>query len=379
MKKVLFIATTDLNRKDGGGLGMLGHFNSCKFLTKGNVDLVMPAEARGVQFANAIGAPRRPIVKSLLSGSIHRYKSFLKRYLSKHKDVYELCIVNGGIYAGDMMDMLHSYGIKVVVFHLNYEPDYQMDNKSLWTLNGRTDFFVKRNERRAYLKADYNCFMTETDQSLFIKNYGKVDVPCSVIGCYETRGLQNKVCEFPKSIKPALSITGSMNTLQTLCGIRDFRDRYFKIFKEICPEWKVIISGRNPVDEIMEFEKASNKVISVIPNPENMDDIIKQSTLFLCPTNVGGGIKVRVMDGLKQGRPVLVHQISARGYESLFREPFFKVYYDEDTFRSGLKSLLEYTTTSLDPNDIYKKYLQYFSFEAGTSRYNDIFNVLKSL
>lgn len=378
MKKVLFIATTNLNKKDGGGLGMLGHFNSCNYLTKGDVDIVMPAEARGVKFSGAIGAPRRSIMNSLLSGSIHRYKSFLRHYLSDHKGIYDVCIVNGGIYAGDMMDMLHSYGLKVVVFHLNYEPDYQMDNKSLWTLNGGTDFFVKRNERRAYLKADYNCFMTETDQLLFTKNYGKVDIPCSVIGCYEISGTPKKTYELPKSIKPALSITGSMNTLQTLCGIREFRDRYFKIFKELCPEWKVIISGRNPVAEIMEFEKTNNKIINVIPNPENMDDIIKRSTLFLCPTNVGGGIKVRVMDGLKQGRPVLVHQISARGYESLFGEPFFKVYSDEDTFRYGLKSLLEYVTNSFDPNEIIEKYLQYFSFEAGTSRYKDIFKVLEN-
>lgn len=376
MKKVLFIATTNLNRKDGGGIGMLGHYNSCKNLTNDNVDIVMPAEAKGEKFASAIGAPHRSMLKTLLSGSLHRYKSFLKHYLSEHRDVYDLCIVNGGIYAGDMMDMLHSFGLKVVVVHLNYEPDYQMDNKDIWTLKGRTAYFVKRNERKAYLKADYNCFMTDTDWTLFADNYGKVDIPYSIIGCYETDVFQNKYYKLPDSNRHTLSITGSMNTLQTLCGVRDFRDRYFKIFKELCPEWGVVISGRDPVAEIKEFEKNNKNTINVIANPESMDDIITQSTIFLCPTNVGGGIKVRVRDGLKNGRPVLVHQISARGYESLNKEPFFKVYNDEESFRQGLKSLLEYTAAGFEPKYIVEKYLQHFSFEAGTNRYKEVFDTL---
>ncbi len=143
MKKVLFIATTNLNLKDGGAFGQVGYIGSCKFLNNNELDLVMPAENRGKKYADSIGVPSRPIWKSFLSGSIHRYKQFLYDFLSEHKDEYEICVVSGGIYAGDMMDMLHSFGLKVVVIHLNYEPEYQMDNKSLWTLKGRTDFFVK--------------------------------------------------------------------------------------------------------------------------------------------------------------------------------------------------------------------------------------------
>lgn len=377
MNKVLFIATTNLNNKDGGALGQVGHLASCKYLTNNNLGLVMPEETKGEKYAYAIGAPHRPLWKSLFSGSIHRYKKFLHGYLSEHQDEYNICIINGGIYAGDMMDMLHSFGLKVVVFHLNYEPDYQMDNKSLWTLRGRIDYFVKKNERKAYLKADFNCFMTTADKELFAKNYGKASAPDAIIGCYETSHIEQPMVSLPTSFDKAIAITGSMNTLQTLCGIREIRDRYYSIMKEVCPDWNVVIAGRNPADEIYDFER-KNQHVKVIANPESMDDIINNAAIFLCPTNVGGGIKLRLMDGLKHGRPVLVHHVSARGYESLFNEPFFRVYYDEKSFRTGLEDLANYVENDFNPSVIVHKYLAYFSFEAGTQRYKKVFDTLSS-
>lgn len=379
MKRVLFIATTNLNNKDGGALGQVGYLSSCKYLTCNNLDVVMPEELRGERYSSAIGAPHRPLWMSLFSGSIHRYKGFLRQYLTNHRGTYDICIVNGGIYAGDMMDLLHSFGLKVVVFHLNYEPDYQMDNKSLWTLKGRTDFFVKYNERRAYQKADFNCFMTEADRKLFAKNYGEVNIPSEVIGCYEIKPIEEPNVCMPRGEKMNMAITGSMNTLQTLCGIREFRDKYYDIFKDVCHGWGVVIAGRNPDSEIYDFEKKNSERIKVIPNPDSMDDIINDSSIFLCPTNVGGGIKLRLMDGLKHGRPVLVHQVSARGYETLFNEPYFKVYYDEGSFRKGLTELVEYVNNRFSPDDILREYLSYFSFEEGTERYRKVFDTLRNV
>ncbi len=221
--------------------------------------------------------------------------------------------------------------------------------------------------------------MSFADQDLFSRNYGLVDIPSSIIGCYETEAINMPHVKLTDSKSHIIAITGSMNTLQTLNGLRDFRDKYYAIFKELCPNWKIIIAGRNPVSEIMTFQKENSHNVDIIANPESMDDIINNSSIFFCPTNVGGGIKLRLMDGLKHGRPVLVHQVSARGYESLFNEPFFRVYHDEETFRSGLLDVLNYVKNQNNPSDILQKYLDYFSFEAGTKRYAKVFETLRNV
>ena len=374
-KRLLFVSQSNIYSKDGGGLGQRAYYSSLAEIYKGEVDILMAAEFIKDGMENAIGAPKRSLWQVLISGSIHRFKKPLFHYLKTNASKYDICAVSGGLYAGDMMDMIHKFGLKVMVIHLNFEREYQMDNRTNRTFGGITPFFVIRNERKAYLKADYNCFMSLSDKDSFEHFYGKVSTPSAIIGAYEYAHYQlssDLVEHISKEKEKCISISGSMNTVQTIDGVMDFQKRYYGIFKEVCPDWKVIITGRNPDTSIYDFAKNAKGQIEIVPNPENIEDVIDRSKIFLCPTNVGGGIKLRVMDGFKRGLPVLVHKVSARGYESLQGEPYFKIYDDEKSFEEGLSSLIEYVNHGYDPKIIINKYLEYFSFEAGTNRFRKL-------
>lgn len=324
---------------------------------------------------NAIGAPKRSFAQAIFSGSIHRFKKPLYEHLKNHASEYDICAVSGGLYAGDMMDMIHSFGLKVMVIHLNFEREYQMDNRTIRTFGGLTPYFVIRNERKAYQKADYNCFMSPADKESFEHFYGKSSVPSEIIGAYEYEHYQlsnNLIERVSKEKEDCVSISGSMNTVQTIEGVMDFKRRYYNIFKKVSPDWRIIITGRNPAPSIYEFAESTKGCIEIVPNPVNIEDVIDRSKIFLCPTNVGGGIKLRVMDGFKRGLPVLAHKVSARGYESLKGEPYFKIYDDEKSFEEGLSSLVDYVDNGYNPEDIINKYLDYFSFEAGTNRFRKL-------
>ena len=78
------------------------------------------------------------------------------------------------------------------------------------------------------------------------------------------------------------------------------------------------------------------------------------------------------MDGLRQGLPVLVHSVSARGYDWFFNKPYFKIYNDEQTFFKGLSSLLEYCKKDVNRNQIQKDYYEIYSFEAGCERMKEV-------
>ena len=264
------------------------------------------------------------------------------------------------------MEMIHHYNLKILVIHVNYEPEYQMDNKTLLTLHGFTPFFVKKNEKKAYLMADCNCFMSKDDERSFQQNYGHSDAPSIILGAYEYKHTKKPLANCAAN-QNVMAITGSMNSIQTIEGIRNFRNLYFESFCKICKGWKIVISGRNPDNAVLNFAKTNSDIISVIPNPESMDNIISSSSLFCCPTNVGGGIKLRIMDGLRNGRPVLAHRISARGYEIMHNQPYFKIYHDQKSFEKGLSDLVSYIK-EYNPEDVINGYMENFSFEAGTNR-----------
>ena len=265
-----------------------------------------------------------------------------------------------------MMDMIHRYGLKIVVIHHNFDKEYYLGNKSLITLYGRTGYFVERFEKKSYTKADVNCYLTPQDQTLFENHYGKNSNPSYVIWAFEPESVH---VESPsKDIRKKIVVCGSMNTLQTISGINELRENYYDIICKYCPEWELVLAGRNPQNEVYEFQKKNPERIKVIPNPVDMNDVTRDASIFLCPTNVGGGLKLRVMDGLRQGLPVLVHSVSARGYDTFFNKPYFRVYNDRQSFDDGLSCLLDYCKNGVDSAQIQKDYYKTYSFEAGCER-----------
>ncbi len=363
MKRILFISISDISKRSGAGLATLAYYNAVCNSYPGLVDLMMPLEACKGEYTDSIGVPPRSLLKVVLSGSMHRYKSFLKEYLDTHKQQYYLCIINGGRYAGDMMDIIHEHGLKIMVIHHNFEREYCMDNKTVYTLWGVTPFWVNLVEKKAYMMADCNCFLTHDDMALFQKYYGDSNGKSLVLGVFEPKTITDlSVGDHTQKI---IAITGSMNTIQTMCGIKDINDNYYDIIKEICPDWELIIAGRNPNKEVYDLQQKNPNKITVIPNPEVMDDITRPASIYLCPTNVGGGLKLRVMDGLRQGIPVLVHRVSARGYNCFCEKPYFQIYNDQTTFRQGLLSLVHYVESGLNKKKIQSDYLSLFGFERG--------------
>ena len=112
-----------------------------------------------------------------------------------------------------------------------------------------------------------------------------------------------------------------------------------------------------------------NDCMTLTPNPENIRALAAQSTIYLCPMDAGGGLKMRILDGLRAGQPVLVHERSARGFDALLDTPYFCTYNDPESFENGLKQILHYLqSASYSRATIQDKYYELFSFEAGIER-----------
>ena len=383
MKQILFVATTNLQERNGGALATLAYYNAFRHLYGDMVDLALPAEFCQGNFAAAIPVPKRNRLSTYLTffkGSFHRYKDFLYNHLQRNSERYGLAVINGGFYAGDMVGMFHSFGIKVIVIHHNYEPEYHLDNRTLPTFGGLTSYFVAKNERMAYMRADLNAFLTQSDIALHRQHYGNGKKRPFLLGVFEPihqdvfPGGQGNLNDKGAH---GIVITGSMNSVQTLRGIMDFKANYFPIVRKILPNWKIIIAGRDPHPNILKFAEENADSVQVIPNPENMDVVIAKGSIFLCPTHVGGGLKLRLMDGLRGGLAVLTHEVSARGYDMFFNQPFFQVYRDKESFERGLSALAK----AIDGGgqnrpDICAIYRSKFSFEAGCKRVEELCNVI---
>ena len=68
--------------------------------------------------------------------------------------------------------------------------------------------------------------------------------------------------------------------------------------------------------------------------------------------------------------PILVHAVSARGYDAYFDKPYYSIYKDEESFEKGLVKTLEYLKShNCSSCTINSDYYKYFGYTSGKERF----------
>ena len=373
-KKILFLASESITLKSGGGLANRAFLDSLLSHYPDSVDVVQlqhsPADTDRPHyfFVPPLGKARK--LGYMMQGHFHRLYRWLPQFLKIHGSEYSHCVMNQTYY-GELIPVLQQYGIKVAVIHHNYEVRFQMDNRLPATLYGLTPRFVLRNERMALELADANLYLTESDYQTLGSAYGRQGRGThAVVGIFETADAQLPIPPADPLPTRTIAICGSLSNKQTEQSVREVFERYYDIIADVFDQdFRLIITGRDPGQYIRrESERRLN--VSLIPNPEHIGDIIRQAGIFLCPVNCGSGLKLRIMDGLRAGLPILTHNVSAQGYEALTGQPWFNTYNDEASFRHGLRQTIAVIDSTPDLRQkVFNSYLSQFSFANGDRRF----------
>ena len=375
MKKILFIASERVDLKSGGGLANRAFLDSLMTHYPQQVDVIQLRHySNDIDKAPFYFVPQLSKISQLqqiICGHPHRLYKWMPSFLKEHGSEYSHCIINQSWY-GDLIPMLKTYGIKVAVIHHNYEAKYQMDNKLPSTLYGLTPAIIRRNERKALNLSSLNMYLTQSDFHKLSQVYGPHGIgKDAVIGIYEPAesGRSKNIPKYPLPYNE-LVICGSLNNKQTEDAVINFFEDYYHILDDTyCKDFRLIITGRNPGNTIQSLA-TQHKHVELIANPENIEDIIQQSGILICPVNRGSGLKLRIMDGMRLGLPILTHEISSHGYEPFFSYPWFQIYHDHKTFMSGLKQIVSLIGSKPTlRNEIAECYQKFFSFECGDKRF----------
>jgi hypothetical protein len=374
-QRVLFVATVDPFRFGGGSQATRAYLDSVlDIYGRDNVDVVISYESKipkhysDIKFIKIKKRSKYSSQFYFFIGVLGRFAMPVTKYLKNNKGKYSMCIINGGREGGWIVRRIRTLDIKTIVIHHNQEVEYCMDNLSKYTLGDKWPYTVKHQESNAYKFSDINLFLTHDDMEAFNRMYGNNNGVNKLIGCYD---FKDATIIKPYSIekKYDIVISGSLSTYQTVHGVLNFHDNYFSLSKEIMPDVKILLTGRNPTEQIKQIVGNNNSNFELVESPIDIMAEVQKASIYLCPTDIGGGLKLRVMDGLKSGLPVLVHKVSSRGYDSFFDKPYFQVYYDKKTFEEGLRKILNYMNTNNDHGNIINKdYYNYFGYSSGTER-----------
>jgi glycosyltransferase involved in cell wall biosynthesis len=111
-----------------------------------------------------------------------------------------------------------------------------------------------------------------------------------------------------------------MDYLPNFDGIRFFCKEVFDILQKHLPDIQLTIIGRNPPESIERLEKENLTVTGFV---EDVRQWIQRADLMVVPIRIGGGTRIKILEGMAQGIPVISTRIGAEGIQADHEENIF--------------------------------------------------------
>ena len=371
-KRVLIATYHRLDENTGGCNGSKGFihcfaslFDDCSLVCQAFPDVYtyIPRNVKVYPYYERRNKVRLAI--DIYRGVIFGLYYAIRDHLRSHH--YDIIVIDHSMAGAAVMPYVKATGATVITIHHNVERDYLDANRRQHSLTYRLPYihYAKQAERDCLRASDLNLTVTQRDADTFSAWYPGLHV--SNWGDFEYRPIADK--HFPEGKRGLTFIcTGSLDFEQSLLPITDFVGRYWPLLRGELPAARLIIAGRQPADTLRQLCDATEGV-TIIPNPDDMGAVVRQADYYICPISTGSGRKLRVFDGLKEGLPVLCHEVSAAGYEAVAARGCLFAYHDEATFLAALRHMLAAPPTG---DTVYQAFRESFSISAGIERLRHI-------
>lgn len=380
--RILFITHHYLSSNGGGSFASRAYINSfaeCAdsmtllYPKNDKEDVFDSINSKIVQIPVTYDIPKVCKLFDLIIGRVHRYYDVVPKMLEAES--YDVVVFDNSKTSYRLIDIAHRHNCKTIVINHNFEYEYVRDNaKGL--LRNIELYWTRQYEREAAQKSDLNLTLTKQDLKSLCNLYrnGNND-NFRYLGVFEyekrehvIRNIKNKQ---ESTSQKCFAITGSLGAVQTVKSLVEWTESYFPVLKEVYPEAKIIVAGKNPGKKIIDLcEKYG---IELIPSPESMDSVLLNVDYYICPISKGGGMKLRVMDGLRMGIPVIAHSVSVRGYERFLDECCLFEYNSKESFR---RVLIDMKGIRFCKQFILDCYVRCFSLETGIQHVDEILSEL---
>jgi glycosyltransferase involved in cell wall biosynthesis len=110
----------------------------------------------------------------------------------------------------------------------------------------------------------------------------------------------------------ALFHLGAMDWSPNIEGVSWFMSEIWPIVHETFPSLKLYLAGRNMPDDINAMALPN---IEVVGEVEDAKSFMRSKKIMIVPLRSGGGIRVKIIEGLALGKAIISTQIGAEGID----------------------------------------------------------------
>ena len=109
-----------------------------------------------------------------------------------------------------------------------------------------------------------------------------------------------------------LIFAGSLNWYPNLSAIQFFMRDVWPMVKKECPKVRLTLAGQSPPDWLVRLAQ-ENPSVELVANPEDIRPWVARASVFICPIRDGGGTRLKILDAMAMGKPVVSTSVGCEG------------------------------------------------------------------
>ena len=362
--KVLYITNNDLSENYGGSMGCfkftkgldllyqnsnIDHYLIVSFSDKHSGSLKM--NEHELVIGNIIsGTKRRFLVRvhGNLSQLALSYKELLNHLGKYEPDV----VILQNSFLGDLANLIRRmFPCTIIIGHFDnfeyecYKATIGKANVVARQLKKAIDLPLIKRLEKLYLKnIDFATFLTTKDKNSVFSFYN-ISTPWTLFPIMIPDPLNSDDAPITITGKNCRKVvfTGSLDYYPNIEAAMFLDQNSNIIRKYLGANTEIILAGKNPHSKVRNLQN-----VRVIPNPSNSElkELMLSSDLFISSVFQGSGMKVKIIDALAYGLPIVASEHSLTGYESITEKAFIFPFRDRNSnaFENALsnaKDILE--------------------------------------
>lgn len=165
-------------------------------------------------------------------------------------------------------------------------------------------------EKNNCYKFDVNIVVSEDDKSML-----KEISPFSRIEVVENGVDVNFFLPKEKHINTnRLIFAGRLDQYSNMDALSFFCLRVWPLIKERFPEMRLTIIGMNPPQKLLELAE-NDKRIEFLGYVDDVRPFFSEATISICPIRDGGGTRIKILDAMAMGMPIVSTAIGCEGLD----------------------------------------------------------------
>jgi len=137
---------------------------------------------------------------------------------------------------------------------------------------------------------------------------------------------------------PSALFCGALDYTPNVDAMRWYFGEIHERILRLCPEYRLILVGKNPTDEVRAFADRPGVVFKgEVPD---VREFYQKAWMQIVPLRIGGGTRLKIVEGLSMENPVLSTTLGAQGLE-LEHESELLLADDAETFATACHRLIQ--------------------------------------